>query len=54
MDRLEAEALAQLVAGGTGLGGLVDDPDLDDALGAGALQDPRDLRPGDAEQLRDA
>ena len=38
---------------GTGLGGLVDDPDLDDALGAGPLQEPRDLRPGDAEQLRD-
>ncbi len=54
MDRLEVEALTQLVAGGTGLGGLVDDPDLDDALGACPLQDPRDLRPGDAEQLRDA
>ena len=31
----------------------VDDPDLDDALGPGALEQPRDLRPGDAEQLGD-
>ena len=31
----------------------VDDPDLDDALRAGALEEPRDLRPRDAELLGD-
>jgi hypothetical protein len=33
---------------------LVHDPDLDDPLGPGALQQSRDLRPGDAEELGDA
>ena len=31
----------------------VDDPDLDDALGPGPLEQPRHLRPGHAEQLGD-
>ena len=31
----------------------VDDPDLDDALGAGPLQQAADLRPGHAEPIGD-
>src|SRR6185503_4966899 len=54
VNRPEVEAVAQRIGGGARLGRLVDDPDLDDALGAGPLEDPRDLRPGDAEQLGDA
>ena len=53
MDRYQPEPVAELFARAGRNGVLVDDPDLDDALGAGALQEPRDLRAGDAEDLRD-
>ena len=33
--------------------GPIDDPDLDDPLGTGALEQPRDLRPGDPELFGD-
>ena len=54
MDGGQPEPLAELVAGRRLGRRLVDDPDLDDALGPGPLEEPRDLRPGDAEQLGDA
>jgi hypothetical protein len=54
MDGVEAEAPAELVGGRRGFRRSIDDPDLDDALGAGTLEQPRDLGPGDAEQLRNA
>src|SRR5437899_3555014 len=54
MDGAETEPLAQLVTGGRYLGGSIDDPDLDDALGARPLEEARDLRSRDAQQLGDA
>src|SRR5258706_12431304 len=53
MDGVQAEAPVELVSGRRGFRRSIDDPDLDDALGAGALEEPRDLGPRDAEQLRD-
>ena len=50
---MEAEAAAELVGGRRGVRGSIDDPDLDDALRAGALEKPRNLRPRDTEHLRD-
>src|SRR5258706_7812921 len=49
MDTAQPEAFAELVSRRRGLRRPVDDPDLDDPLGASALQQPRDLRTGDTE-----
>ena len=54
MDGVEPEPAAELLDGGRRLERAVDDPDLDDALRPRPLEDPRDLRTGHAEQLRDA
>ena len=54
MDGIEPEAVPRASrAAGLSAVGPVDDPDLDDPLGSGPLQQPRDLRPGDAELLGD-
>ena len=53
VDGAEPEGVTERV-GGRRIGGApVDDPDLDDAFGAGLLEELRDLRPGDAKQLCD-
>jgi hypothetical protein len=53
VDGIEPEPGSQGLGRGTLDRGPVDDPDLDDALGSRALEQARDLRPGDAELLGD-
>ena len=53
VDGIEAIASAKGVGGRALDRGPVDDPDLDDALGARPLEQARDLRPRDAELLGD-
>ena len=53
VDTVEAVSLAERLARGALGRGRVVDPDLDDPLRASALEDARDLRARDAEQLRD-
>lgn len=53
VDGTESEALAERVGGRRLRGGPVDDPDLDDPLGAGTLEQAADLRAGDAQALGD-
>ena len=48
VDRIEGEAARQLIGRGRDRRVAIDDPDLDDALGPGALQQTADLRPGHA------
>ena len=53
MDRIELVTPAQDVRRRAFYRGAIDDPDLDDALGPGPLEQPRDLWPRDPELLRD-
>ena len=53
MDGVEPEPGPERVGGRALDRGPIDDPDLDDALRPGALEQARDLRPGDAELLGD-
>jgi len=54
VHRGEPEPAHDRLGGRRAGGRLVDDPDLDDPLGPGALQQPRHLRSGHAEELGDA
>ncbi len=53
MDGVESVGVAQRVRRRGSRAGPVDDPDLDDPLGAGTLEQPRDLRPSHPEALGD-
>ena len=53
MDGVQAIAASKGVGGRAGGAGGVDDPDLDDALGARTLEEFRDLRPRDTHLLGD-
>ena len=53
VDGVEPEAVAERVGGRALHRGPIDDPDLDDALRPGTLEQARDLRPGHAELFGD-